>query len=142
MAMPSVEVSSDCVVFEEFECQEPDVVQFFADAAEASREDLARRALSTGVVGLRAMGVSGHVEVVEREFLRLTQRFERALATIQGALEQKVQATFDPGQAESVSAKLAASITGAHGAAMEVVEQARGQLEKLIMDSFNPDLAT
>jgi hypothetical protein len=57
-------------------------------------------------------------------------------------LLQRITFTFDPDQAESVSARMTTSIVGAHDAAAQVVRQARQELEQLISDSFNPDLAT
>src|SRR5439155_7655112 len=42
----------------------------------------------------------------------------------------------------SVSARLGASISGAHQAATEIVTRAGAELAALIGDSFNPDLAT
>lgn len=100
------------------------------------------RALAVGVTGLRAMGAAGHVEVVEREFGKLSDRFQAALSAVENSLLDRVRATFDPEQAESVSARLAASVTQAHSAATATIEQARGELARLIADSFNPDLAT
>jgi hypothetical protein len=83
-----------------------------------------------GVIGLRAMGVAGHVEVAEREFLKLSQRFDSALTAVEATLLDRVQATFDPDEAESVSARLSSSIKGAHGAAGDVVVQARPRLDE------------
>lgn len=140
--MTEIRLTETSLCIEHLECADPDVVEFFADAAEASRPDLACRALALGVVGLRGMGVAGRVEIVEREFLKLSQRFDAALVAVETNLLERVQATFDPDQAESVSARLSSSIKGAHGAASEVVTQARADLATLIGDSFNPDLAT
>lgn len=140
--MTAIRLTDTSLCIEHLECADPDVVEFFTDAADASRPDLACRALALGVVGLRAMGVAGHVEVVEREFLKLTQRFDTTLGTVESNLLERVQATFDPDQAESVSARLSSSIKGAHSAASDVVSQARAELATLIGDSFNPDLAT
>jgi hypothetical protein len=138
----AIRLTSDAVLIDNLRCAEPDVVQFFTDVDERARVDLACRALALGVVGLRATGVAGHVELVEREFLRLSHRFDEALAAVAATLLQRVQATFDPEQAGSVSAQLAISIDGAHQAAADVVGQARTELGALIGDSFNPDLAT
>jgi hypothetical protein len=140
--MTAIRLTDTNLCIDHLECADPDVVEFFTDAADASRPDLACRALALGVVGLRAMGVAGHVEVVEREFLKLTQRFDTTLGTVESNLLERVQATFDPDQAESVSAQLSSSIKGAHSAASDVVSQARAELATLIGDSFNPDLAT
>jgi hypothetical protein len=140
--MTAIRLSDSSVCIEHLECSDAGVVEFFTDVAEATRPDLARRALALGVVGLRAMGVAGHVEIVEREFLKLTQRFDMALGIVESSLLARVQATFDPDQAESVSARLSSSIKGAHSAASDVVSEARSQLAELIGDSFNPDLAT
>lgn len=137
-----VQVDQDRVVLQEVECREADVVAFFADAPSDDRVELARRALGVGVAGLRAMGVAGQLELVEREFAKLAQRFDAALGATEGNLLARVHATFDPDQAESVSARLAASVTSAHTAASQTITDARGQLERLIADSFNPDLAT
>lgn len=119
-----------------------DVVAFFADAPPETRAEVAGRAVAIGAAGLRAMGVAGHIELVEREFTRLTHQFDQALAKTEGQLLERVHSTFDPDHAESVSARLAASVTDAHDAAGKVIIDARAQLERLIQDSFNPDLAT
>jgi hypothetical protein len=140
--MTQIRLSATSLLIEHLECTDPDVVDFFSDTAEPSRPDLACRALALGVVGLRAMGVAGNVEIVEREFLKLSQRFEAALGTVETSLLERVRATFDPDKAESVSARLSSSIKGAHNAASDVVAQAQAELAKLIGDSFNPDLAT
>lgn len=140
--MATIRFTETALVVEDLECSDPEVVEFFTDTAEVSRGELACRALTMGVVGLRAMGITGHVELVEREFLKLSQRFDAALGTVEENLFERVNATFDPDKAESVSGRLTDSISGAHHTASQVIEQARGDLEKLIGDSFNPDLAT
>jgi hypothetical protein len=140
--MTQVRLTPSVVCIEGLECTDPDVLEFFADAPESSWPDLARRALALGVVGLRAMGIAGQVEIVEREFLRLSHRFDSALGAVEANLLERVQATFDPDQAESVSARLSSSINAAHAAAGEVVTQARADLAALIGESFNPDLTT
>jgi hypothetical protein len=140
--MTWVEITTDSVRIDELETRDPDVVDFFTELRDDSRADLADRAVSLGVVGLRAMGVAGHVELVEREFLKLQGRFDEGLRTVQDSLQQRITSTFDPDQAESVSARLSATISDANHAATDVVREARGELEKLISDSFNPDLAT
>lgn len=140
--MTEIRLTPSSLYIEHLECSDPDVVEFFADAAEPSRRDLACRAIVLGVVGLRAMGVAGQVEIVEREFLKLSRRFDVTLGAVETSLLERVQATFDPDQAESVSARLSSSIKGAHSAASDVVTQARAELVALIGDSFNPDLAT
>ena len=140
--MAQIRLTPSAVCIESLECADPDVLEFFTDASESSWPDLARRALALGVVGLRAMGIAGQVEIVEREFLRLSQRFDSALGAVEANLLERVRATFDPDQAESVSARLSSSINAAHAAAGEVVTQARADLAALIGESFNPDLAT
>ncbi len=137
-----VEVDEERVVLTGIECWDRDVVAFFSDSPSEARADLACRALGVGVAGLRAMGVTGHIELVEREFGKLAQQFDAALTATEGQLLARVQSTFDPDHAESVSARLAASVASAHDAAGQVITEARGQLERLIADSFNPDLAT
>lgn len=137
-----VQIDEDRVVLNGIECRDGDVVAFFADAPSDDRVDLACRALGMGVAGLRAMGVASQIELVEREFAKLAQRFDAALGATEGELLARVYTTFDPDQAESVSARLAASVTSAHDAAGQIITDARGQLERLIADSFNPDLAT
>jgi len=140
--MATVRLTESSLVVEDLDCSDPEVVEFFTDTAEPARGELACRALTMGVVGLRAMGITGHVELVEREFLKLSQRFDAALGTVEENLFERVNATFDPDKAESVSGRLTDSISGAHRTASQVIEQARRDLEKLIGDSFNPDLAT
>src|SRR5579859_4251071 len=108
--MARVQVEANYVLIEELECRDPDAVAFFGDITESARGELACRALGMGVVGLQAMGVAGHVELVEREFLRLSQRFDAALVVVQGSLMERVAATLDPEQAESVSARLSSTI--------------------------------
>lgn len=137
-----VDVDEDRVVLQGIECREADVVAFFGDAAPETRVELAGRAVAIGLAGLRTMGVAGHVELVEREFAKLSHQFDRALATAEGQLLERVHSTFDHGHSESVSARLTASVADAHGAARKVISETRSQLERLIQGSFNPDLAT
>jgi hypothetical protein len=140
--MSRVRVTPERVLIEQVECADPGVVSLLADTSEPARPELVCRALAVGAVGLRAMGAAGQVEVVEREFGKLSDRFDAALTAVETSLLERVRTTFDPGQAESVSARLAASVAEAHQAATTTIEQARGELTKLIADSFNPDLAT
>ncbi|MDI3315942.1 MAG: hypothetical protein QJR12_17220 [Mycobacterium sp.] len=140
--MPEIYLTATSLCIEHLECTDPEVLDFFSDVPDGSRAGLACRVLALGVTGLRVMGVAGQVEVVEREFLKLSQRFDAALGAVESDLLKRVHATFDPDHAESVSARLSASIEQAHGAASNVVAQARVELAKLIGDSFNPDLAT
>jgi hypothetical protein len=140
--MSQVLLTPVSVVIEQLECSDPEVTKFFADADDSARPELVCRTLAVGVAGLRAMGAAGHIEVVEREFGKLSDRFGAALYAVETSLLDRVRATFDPGQAESVSARLTSTVTGAHQAATATIEQAKGELAQLITDSFNPDLAT
>ena len=140
--MTQVHVTATSVVIEQLETTDPGAVAFFSEVSEETRPDLVRRALDLGIVGLRAIGVAAHVEIVEREFLKLTQRFGSTLEAVEADLLDRVRMTFDPDEAESVSGRLSTSIRGAHAAAGDVVVQARAELAELIGDSFNPDLAT
>ncbi len=79
-----VEVHEDKVVLRAVECREGDVVAYFADNPPETRAEVAGRAVAIGVAGLRAMGVAGHVELVEREFTKLTHQFGQTLATTEG----------------------------------------------------------
>jgi hypothetical protein len=138
----TIRLTAADVLIDDLRCADPDVVRYFADADEPTRGDLAGRALALGIIGLRAVGFAGQVELVEREFLRLSHRFDQALGSVETTLLQRVHDTFDPQQAGSVSAGLATSVGAAHQAATDVIAQARNELGTLIADSFNPDLAT
>lgn len=140
--MTHVHVEAGLLRAQNLECRDPDVVEFFTDAPAEARGDLLCRALAFGVVGLRAMGVAGQIEIVEREFLQLSARFQSALSDVQTRILQQVDNTFDPNKTESVSARIGTTVTQAHNEAARVIEGARAQLERLVADSFNPDLAT
>ncbi len=140
--MSPVNVSKDKVIINSVECNEPDVVDFFKEAREESLEGIVCKALSLGVVGLRAMGVSGLVEVVEREFSKLLTTFSGALTDMERELLDRVDATFDPDRAESVSARLGGTIVDAYKGTSKILDESKTELEKLVSDSFNPDLAT
>jgi hypothetical protein len=136
-----VRIGAGVVAFDG-ECRDPEVVGFLSELPEGSRWDVACRAFSVGVVGLKAMGVAGHLEVVEREFLALKQGFGAALQDVESRLLERIDLTFDPDRAQSVSARLGLTIAQAHAAAGKVVQDVESQLGTLIADSFNPDLAT
>lgn len=140
--MAVVRVSEQCVVLESLESHDPEVVGFFTEMPVESLGDMACRALTVGVVGLRAMGAAGRMEVVEREFLTLSQRFTSSLDAVERRLTEKVDRTFDPDRAESVSARLSHTIAQASRANATTIEEAKAQLQRLIGDSFNPELTT
>ena len=140
--MNAVQITNGVVTITGLTCDDTEVVNFLTETSEVARDDVTRRAIAIGVTGMRAIGVAGHVDIVEREFERLARRFDEALAGTETHLLNRVADTFDPESAESVSARLTASVGSAHNAATQVVTQARSDLEKLITDSFNPDLAT
>jgi hypothetical protein len=75
------------------ECRDPEVVGFLSELPEGSRWDVACRALSVGVVGLKAMGVAGHLEVVERELLALKQGFGSALEDVENRPLERIDLT-------------------------------------------------
>lgn len=104
--MVAVRVSEQGVLFENLESHDPEVVGFFSEIPIESMGELARRAMTVGVLGLRAMSTAGRLEIVEKEFLTLSQRFTASLEDVERRLTEKVDRTFDPDRAESVSARL------------------------------------
>jgi hypothetical protein len=62
--MVAVRVSEEGVVFENLESHDPEVVSFFTEMPVESLGDLAGRAMTVGVLGLRAMGTAGRMEIV------------------------------------------------------------------------------
>lgn len=141
-SMSKVSVSPDRVQIENLESRDPGVIQFFSEVPVAALAELAGRALTVGVYGLRAMGTAGHVEVVEQEFAKLSRQFAVSLAGVEKNLLGHVESTFDPGKSSSVSAQLSHTISQANRATTSTIEEARAQLQRLIADSFNPDLTT
>ena len=140
--MSPVNVTSTKLTINKLECTDPEVVTFFNEIGKDSLEASICHALSLGVVGLRAMGVAAHVEVVEREFSKMMTNFSGALTEMERQLLERVDVTFDPDQANSVSARLGSTVADAYQGTSRVLEEAKSQLEKLVSDSFNPDLAT
>ena len=140
--MVTVRVSEQDVMFENLESHDPEVVSFFTDMPVESLAELATRAMTVGVLGLRAMGTAGRMELVEKEFLNLSQRFSSSLDAMERRLADKVDRTFDPDRAESVSARLSHTISQANRATTATFEDAKAQLQRVIADSFNPELTT
>jgi hypothetical protein len=140
--MVAVRVSEQGVLFENLESHDPEVVGFFSEMPVESLDELAARAMTVGVLGLRAMGTAGRMEIVEKEFLTLSQRFASALEDVERRLTEKVDRTFDPDRAESVSARLSQTIAQANRNTATAIEEAKAQLQGLIGDSFNPELTT
>jgi len=140
--MVAVHVSEEGVVFENLESHDPEVVSFFTEMPIESLGDLAGRAMTVGVLGLRAMGTAGRMEIVEKEFLAMSQRFATSLEGVERRLTEKVDRTFDPDRAESVSARLSHTIAQANRATTATIDDAKAQLQRLIGDSFNPELTT
>ncbi len=137
-----VNVLEDRVAFEQLVTRDPEVVSFFAEMPLPTAGEVAVRALTVGVAGLKAMGVAGRMELIEKEFLKLTHGFSQSLATVERALTDKVDATFDPARAESVSARLSSTIQAANKSTSATIDEARVQLQRLIGDAFNPELTT
>jgi hypothetical protein len=140
--MVAVRVSEQGVLFENLQSHDPEVVSFFAEMPVESLGELATRAMTVGVLGLRAMGTAGRMEIVEKEFLALSHRFSLSLEGVERHLMDRVDRTFDPDRAESVSARLSHSIYQANRATTATIEEAKAQLQRLIGDSFNPELTT
>ena len=140
--MVAVRVSEQGVLFENLESADPDVVSFFTEMPVESLGELATRAMTVGVLGLRAMGTAGQMEIVEKEFLALSQRFSASLDGVERRLIDRVDRTFDPDRAESVSARLGQTISQANRATTATIEEAKAQLQRVIGDSFNPELTT
>jgi hypothetical protein len=140
--MTTVEVSKDLVLFKSLESRDPEVVGYFSEMPAHSLDELAGRAMTVGVLGLRAMGTAGRMEAVDSKLMMLSQRFSSALDGMEKRLAEKVDRTFDPERAGSVSAKLTQTIGVANRATTATIEEAKAQLQKLIADSFNPDLTT
>lgn len=140
--METIDFTPQSIVINRLECSDPDVLAFLQEVSDESRAGLVCKALSLGVVGLRAMGVAGHVEIVEREFLKLAHGFGEALTSAERDLMERVDVTFDPDRAESVSARLSGTISDAYKGAAQLLDATRSELEELVSDAFNPDLAT
>jgi hypothetical protein len=140
--MVAVQVTERSVSFEGLESRDPEVVHFFSELPTESLDDMALRALTVGVTGLRAMGTAGRMEVVEKEFLKLSQSFNTSLAGIERSLLERIDRTFDPGRAESVSARLTQTIAQANRVTTTTIDAAKAELERLIAESFNPELTT
>jgi hypothetical protein len=140
--MVKVNVFEDRVRFENLESRDPEVVGFFGEMPIQTAEEVAVRALAVGVVGLKAMGMAGRIELMEKEFMKLTHQFSSSLAAVEKSLNERVDLTFDPDRAESVSARLSTTIQAANKATTATIEDARTQLQRLIGDAFNPQLTT
>jgi hypothetical protein len=140
--MVAVRVSELSVIFENVESHDPEVVSFFTDMPAESLGELATRAITVGVLGLRAMGTAGRMEIVEREFLGLSQRFSSSLDAVEKRLIERVDSTFDPDRAESVSARLSQTVSQANRATAATIDEAKTELQRLIGDAFNPELTT
>jgi hypothetical protein len=140
--MFKVKVFEDKVLFENLESHDPEVIGFFADMPLEALGEVAGRALTIGVVGLKAMGVAGRIELIEKEFLKLSQQFGKSLIAVEKTLMDRVDLTFDPARAESVSARLSTTILAANKATSATIDDARTHLQRLIADAFNPDLTT
>jgi hypothetical protein len=123
--MVAVRVSEEGVVFENLESRDPEVVSFFTEMPVELLGDLAGRAMTVGVLGLRAMGTAGRMEIVEKEFLALSQRFASSLEGVERRLTEKVDRTFDPDRAESVSARLTHTIAQANRATTATIDDAK-----------------
>src|SRR5438105_12738170 len=94
-----VNVFDDRVLFENLESRDPEVVSFFAEMPLQTIDEVALRALTVGVVGLKAMGVAGRMELVEKEFMKLSHEFNASLAVVEKTLTDRVDSTFDPSRA-------------------------------------------
>lgn len=140
--MERITVTPHSVTIEGLETADPDVVAFFADVPEPTKADVMRKAISLGVTGLRAKGIAGQVDIVEREFGKLADGFRATLGEVEDQIQERIDLNFDPDQAESVSARMSISIAEAYRSANEVLTGAKVELEKLVTDSFNPDLTT
>jgi len=140
--MERIIATQHSVTIENLETADPDVAAFFSEVPDTTMPDVMRKAISLGVVGLRAMDVAGQVALVEREFGKLADGFRSTLGEVEDQIQHRIDANFDPDEAESVSARLGGSIADAYKSANDVLATARGELEKLVRDSFNPDLTT
>lgn len=141
--MDSIQVvEGQKVVVNGVECVDPQVVNYFSALPTETREDMASRALALGVVGLSAVGVAGQLEVVEREFDKLSDGFERTVAEMERQVMERVDLTFDPDQADSVSAHLCTTIAAVHKDTSAVLDGAKEAVTRLVEDSLNPDLST
>jgi hypothetical protein len=138
----TVKLQTDAVVINGLVTRDPRAVAFFEEISAESRAEVAIRALEVGVAGLRAAGVSGQLELVERKFTELAGEFSRGLSQVEIRLMDRVDTTFDPDEAGSVSARLGTTIGQAYGEALTVVDELKGSLEKTIGDTFDPDQTT
>ena len=137
-----IEITADSVVIRELQCTTVDVVDFFSEVPDDDLPELVCRALAVGVTGLRAAGVSSHTQTIEHEFERMLAGFARSLEEVESRLVERVDITFDPEEAGSVSAHIGNAVKEAHDAAAARMEKSKAELEGIIKDSFNPDLAT
>jgi hypothetical protein len=140
--MTTVRVAEHGVLFENLESHDVEVVEYFTEQPVESLGERAVRAMSVGVRGLRAMGTASQMDAVETEFLAMSQRFTATLSSVESRLNEKVDRTFDPERAESVSARLSQTIARANSATTATIDDAKAQLQRLIADSFNPELTT
>ena len=99
----AVIVSDGCLTVRDWQTRDEDIVTFFEGS---NLEILLQRALKVGVLALRSAHVSVGVDVVQREFERLTARLDTSLDARIRELNADLQAVFDPNRgAMSVTLK-------------------------------------
>ena len=137
-----IQVTPDGLAIHDLTCTTADVVKFFREVPDDNLGELVCRALAVGVTGLRAAGITNHMLTIEHEFGRMVADFANSLGEVERRLVDRVETTFDPEKAGSVTAHIGQAVNEAHDAAAARMDSAKAELQGIIKDSFNPDLAT
>lgn len=142
--MPTLNISVDKgrVQIQALEVIDPDVAEFFNEAPVETHGQLAVRAFTLGVTGLRSVSVAAQAQVVEREFGKLKNNFASGLDEMEMRLLSQVDATFDPDRADSVSGKLSCLIAESYQGAAKALDEAKEEMGAIIDKTFDPDLTT
>lgn len=104
-----------------FETKNQDIVSYFSELDEKTRNERFETALKIGVLSLRTMGLTERIDYVQKEFNSLNEKFNQTVDGTVSVLEEKFEQIF-----------------GENGQVSEVIKTHFGEDGKLVKEIFDP----
>src|SRR3972149_1186558 len=133
----SINLSDRSVLIQNLLIDNADVFSYLEDKKD--KEELVKKALILGIIGLKSMGIETRVDYIDKRFAELMKRFDDKIDAAfdaknpespVGQLYKKIEETFDDTNTESPMYKLARQLE-------EYFDDESGVVRNIISDTFD-----
>ncbi|HEX7033531.1 MAG TPA: hypothetical protein VF172_11075 [Nitrososphaera sp.] len=104
-----------------FQMSDREVASYFEDIEPEDREERLGSVIRTGVIALKAVGITEKIDYIQKEFMRLNSEFSESLEKAETDLDEKFEEIF-----------------GEKGKFSEIVKEHFGEDGKVVKELFDP----